>query len=243
MSRSVSIYSNKEFGSAWSELQFAKDYNKKVNREVGSVSIYSTTDDGFKMSNSPDSRLRYNKKTDPIIQDTASSTNSFKSSVKRIESAHGSSKIFIPADPKPQGTSKRNMEPPPSKSLYEVQKRQLKYSECNKANPNPITEGDTKSIYVQNKVRNEPTITHETKKQNETKFVLPSNRIGTSPRKELQVHYKENAKSIIESEGDTRFKEQHVAKKCNEVSHDSSLYGNKVFGKTYFGKKKSPFAF
>jgi hypothetical protein len=33
MARSVSIYENKEFATAWSELQFAKDYNKKVNRD------------------------------------------------------------------------------------------------------------------------------------------------------------------------------------------------------------------
>jgi len=62
MSRSISIYGNKEFSSPWSELLFAKDYNKKINNNMYSTSSGFNIYETHTMSSprSPDSRLRYN---------------------------------------------------------------------------------------------------------------------------------------------------------------------------------------
>lgn len=248
MSRSVSIYADNQFPNAWTELAFAKDYNKKVNREFFSPSV--TAKDGEFFSQppmSPPSRIRYNQRTDPILQENPDSNAAFRPSVRRIEKGHNDAPIFIPEAPKPYAPSKKNMEPAPSKSLYEVQKRQLKTAECNKANPNPINEGDVKSIYVNKNIRKEPGITDEYKKNNEKKFFLPADRvICPSPKKESTIRMteaeekRENVKSLITVDTHPRAKE-NVIKKCNETQPESSQYGPREYGKTYFGKKKSPF--
>jgi len=143
--------------------------------------------------------------------------------------------------------AKKYLQPPPSKSLYEVQKRQLKAADCNFQNPNPITEGDVRSIYIQNNVRKEPSITEEYQKRNEKKFLLPAERLLGSPKKDPagvhNQHPNENVKSIITGDDmpQTR-KGKEVSAKCSQVVPGRECYSPREYGKNYFGKKKSAFA-
>lgn len=99
------------------------------------------------------------KKTDPILQANDENIQIFRPSVKRMEAGNPESRIFtiaadttvapgkkyIPLLPSKKD-SFRCLEPPPSKSVYEVQRRQLKGTDLPKEQFNPITDAITRPI-------------------------------------------------------------------------------------------------
>ena len=109
--RSVSIYGNKEFSNAWDELQFAKDYNRRINKPQISTSLASPSAvDGFSIKTSfasPDSRIRYNRITDPILQQSEPHLHIFKSTVHKVNGAHTDTAFFTETNIEPRLNHKK----------------------------------------------------------------------------------------------------------------------------------------